>query len=446
MRGAAIAAANRNAKKRIKSSKDSVDKLNTLAHAHPAVLATNLDVLEEILRHDEGRRVFGVAHAEADVDQNRRFRILTGLIEKVEQKISRSTSYTRLAATFLFFVIALVVVFMQRDVASANSVETSFVNALISRLPVTGSGGYFNSGTGATGVLSSTQELYDWLSDALVSNVFIDPVCGDGRCEAPDEYPGFGRFGCVADCGSFDNVTVLSLELMTFLQSQPNGIDLGTLASLQGQPDPGFSYNIYSETMGDWLWADDMTNLSTAVLVPDGKLSLHLYQGNLVSRDVEPFKIRDALAVVPSTLPYRVAAKSFDYGDARDVLASASVWVRGLAEYCTGPTGLSDSSCAGFSDYDYIFKTLSAYGFSGSIRTTVADAEVKLVNLSFCSVFPNGAAGLGDASNRDAFKAAAAPCSGSTGNQGRRSLRPRVRGPRGGSSEERGWRDRKSVV
>lgn len=58
----------------------------------------------------------------------------------------------------------------------------------------------------------------------------------------------------------------------------------------------------------------------------------------------------------------------------------------------------------GFSDYDYIFKTLSAYGFSGSIRTTVADAEVKLVNLSFCSVFPNGAAGLGDASNRDAFK------------------------------------------
>eukprot|EP00961_Rhodomonas_salina_P103049 1385699-Rhodomonas_salina.1 len=34
---------------------------------------------------------------------------------------------------------------------SAYSVESSFVNNAVGKLPTTGSGGYFNSGTGATG-------------------------------------------------------------------------------------------------------------------------------------------------------------------------------------------------------------------------------------------------------------------------------------------------------
>ena len=34
-----------------------------------------------------------------------------------------------------------------------------------------------------------------------------DPVCGDGRCEAPWEFPAWGPFGCSADCGAQPNTT-----------------------------------------------------------------------------------------------------------------------------------------------------------------------------------------------------------------------------------------------
>ena len=38
-------------------------------------------------------------------------------------------------------------------------------------------------------------------------------MCGNGLCEAPDEYPGIGRFGCVADCGHYFNRTTLRIDL-----------------------------------------------------------------------------------------------------------------------------------------------------------------------------------------------------------------------------------------
>ncbi len=38
-------------------------------------------------------------------------------------------------------------------------------------------------------------------------------VCGNGVCEGPDEYPGFGRFGCQEDCGRHFNRTTLRIDL-----------------------------------------------------------------------------------------------------------------------------------------------------------------------------------------------------------------------------------------
>lgn len=39
--------------------------------------------------------------------------------------------------------------------------------------------------------------LYEWLS-GFVQSSWVDPVCGDGKCELPFEYPSYGRFGCKA--------------------------------------------------------------------------------------------------------------------------------------------------------------------------------------------------------------------------------------------------------
>ena len=48
-----------------------------------------------------------------------------------------------------------------------------------------------------------TGELTDvtsWLKYAII-NKWKDPVCGDGVCEAPYEFPAYAGFGCKPDCG-----------------------------------------------------------------------------------------------------------------------------------------------------------------------------------------------------------------------------------------------------
>jgi hypothetical protein len=38
--------------------------------------------------------------------------------------------------------------------------------------------------------------------------MWTDPVCGDGVCERPFEFPAYGPFGCFFDCGR-EEATVL---------------------------------------------------------------------------------------------------------------------------------------------------------------------------------------------------------------------------------------------
>jgi hypothetical protein len=62
--------------------------------------------------------------------------------------------------------------------------------------------------------MSSIDEVTGWLS-GILSTVWTDPVCGDGKCELPFEFPTYGRFGCKADCGVFTssfNVTGVQVD------------------------------------------------------------------------------------------------------------------------------------------------------------------------------------------------------------------------------------------
>ena len=38
-------------------------------------------------------------------------------------------------------------------------------------------------------------------------------MCGNGLCEAPEEYQSVGRFGCLADCGLLFNRSTLRVDL-----------------------------------------------------------------------------------------------------------------------------------------------------------------------------------------------------------------------------------------
>ena len=54
---------------------------------------------------------------------------------------------------------------------------------------------------------ADTDDVLTWVKGALVDPYWRDPVCGDGLCERPYEYPSYGRFGCRADCGISTDTT-----------------------------------------------------------------------------------------------------------------------------------------------------------------------------------------------------------------------------------------------
>ncbi len=63
-------------------------------------------------------------------------------------------------------------------------------------LPLSGSGLVANGGgPGSVGLLSSNENLLSWLSESVLPVLFQDAVCGDGKCEPPEEDKGYGRFG-----------------------------------------------------------------------------------------------------------------------------------------------------------------------------------------------------------------------------------------------------------
>lgn len=49
---------------------------------------------------------------------------------------------------------------------------------------------------------ASGAQVLAYLGNRVVRPAWTDPVCGDGRCERPWEFPAWGPFGCRADCGA----------------------------------------------------------------------------------------------------------------------------------------------------------------------------------------------------------------------------------------------------
>ena len=47
--------------------------------------------------------------------------------------------------------------------------------------------------------MHNSAEVRAWI-EGVVTQTWQDAKCGDGRCEAPFEFPEYGRFGCKADC------------------------------------------------------------------------------------------------------------------------------------------------------------------------------------------------------------------------------------------------------
>eukprot|EP00960_Hanusia_phi_P072159 767716-Hanusia_phi.AAC.2 len=322
------------------------------------------DVLEDI----ESKILFNPS--EKDPETTKEY-MIDGLIDMAEAKISRTNSYKKLLGTTTFFIIYIVLLFMQRDYEACYAIESSVMNLIVSKLPTTGSGGYTNSGVGANGFLSNVNEFYSWLNDALIKEVFNDPVCGDGKCDTPDEYPGFGRFGCVIDCGNYLNVTSLTINLEDVVQTSATSLnwDLSSQSVVMDARKAGFKYNIYSQTMGNFLFESDRNDSKLVVDVPDGKFTLVLYQTVKTSEIVDNTALED-LGIVPSTIPDRDSLNDFSYGDKKEFITSSYLLLTGIVDYCFSTSAIyEDPKCSSLSLPDILFRIFAGYGLNGSITS-----------------------------------------------------------------------------
>jgi len=68
-------------------------------------------------------------------------------------------------------------------------------------------------------LVSKAQDILDWVDATLVDAIFQDAKCGNGICESPSESPGFGRFGCAADCGNYKMTSRIMLHFEEIAQA-----------------------------------------------------------------------------------------------------------------------------------------------------------------------------------------------------------------------------------
>ena len=182
-----------------------------------------------------------------------RERQVDGMLHMVEDRLERTARYHACFGLTAFIIFFAVVLVLQRDVPETYSIASAIFTTLVGDLPM------------ETMALTSKDDFTTWFGEKLVNQVFTDSYCGNGVCESPDEYPGFGRFGCIADCGYYLKRTTITIDLKDYAQStkgdgfldQTGAVDWD-ISDIRMLVLPDFRYNIWSETMGAFLFEEDL--------------------------------------------------------------------------------------------------------------------------------------------------------------------------------------------
>eukprot|EP00937_MAST-01D_sp_MAST-1D-sp2_P003230 g3230.t1 len=129
--------------------------------------------------------------------------VMRDLAARTERAVDRNRNYCMLFKFLFHFVLYLVILLLQRRPDAAYAVESAISGALfnIHTLTVEPHDGRVEIS------VPDTATVYNWLDKNLLQAVYTDPVCGNGVCDAPLEFPGGfpqprGNYGCDADCGA----------------------------------------------------------------------------------------------------------------------------------------------------------------------------------------------------------------------------------------------------
>eukprot|EP00897_Mesotaenium_endlicherianum_P009508 jgi/Mesen1/8586/ME000005S08552 len=130
--------------------------------------------------------------------------ILYKLCLKVRETQLNRSNYFALACFLSFVTVFMTVLYLQQQ--SFKTYETVSTHKQL--LPDN------------TFVFDHAGDIYDWINNTILQTIYTDPDCGNGICSYPEEFPGFGRFGCIADCGVLTNVTPVNIKFTTDFQSE----------------------------------------------------------------------------------------------------------------------------------------------------------------------------------------------------------------------------------
>jgi hypothetical protein len=170
---------------------------------------------------------------------------IDGLMAKVTDRMSRSKNYNAFASILFFAVLYVAAIVLQQRVLDENAVQTAYLATIV-------------GGIEGRAPFASEDDIYDWLQEEIVDRAWDEPICGDGTCERDgSEYPGFGRFGCIPDCGRYLYTTKITVDLQTLYQAAAKTLNWDLRKVETGGRTPGFTWNIYSYTMDDFLLEKD---------------------------------------------------------------------------------------------------------------------------------------------------------------------------------------------
>lgn len=226
-------------------------------------------VHSKLLESSNAERAWEVSEI---VAQKRR---MDGLVELNNRRVQRNQDYAALLRITIFFFLLSSMVMVQRNAGDTFMATAPIVRTIQGDLD------------SEAFTISGPSEIYDFVEN-FAGSVLEDSKCGDGVCDQNEyEYPGFGRFGCQEDCGKYSKTSLITVQLDDFLavsknynQKATNPSDTWDLSNIARSYSPDYKWNIYSYTMGAFIFEEhqNVTGYKAVVEVPDGKLELRLFQ------------------------------------------------------------------------------------------------------------------------------------------------------------------------
>eukprot|EP00282_Hemiselmis_andersenii_P036609 CAMPEP_0169431480 /NCGR_PEP_ID=MMETSP1042-20121227/2974_1 /TAXON_ID=464988 /ORGANISM="Hemiselmis andersenii, Strain CCMP1180" /LENGTH=1151 /DNA_ID=CAMNT_0009541903 /DNA_START=29 /DNA_END=3481 /DNA_ORIENTATION=- len=239
---------------------------------------------------------------------------LKSLKKVVDFKISQGENYRQL---LLFGCLICAYCFMitrLRNVENSFAVETSLQNFLHEPVLTKGSDH-----------LKKT-DIYDFI-EHIRDAVFKDPVCGDGVCDYPQEFAGFGPFGCARDCGEYQNVSAAFFQGVdgTVPQGQTAAQQPAYIVAAANGALPDYRFNVYLPRMRQFYFEEDQPvehNEFTQFEVPDDNITVCLFQRNkLYGDEVSVETAAIFLNVDLATVPDDPDVLNYDYGTFGEAIA-----------------------------------------------------------------------------------------------------------------------------